>query len=282
MEPDFKEVERIIAAALAEDIGAGDVTAELLVPETATAKLSFVTREPIVVCGIDIVPMVFAQVDKRIRTQSHAKDGERVPAQTRLLDAQGPARAILSAERTALNLLQRMSAVATLTSRYAEAVRGTKAVILDTRKTMPGLRTLDKYAVRTGGGRNHRMRLDDGILIKDNHIALAGGVTSVLLRALAGNISLGLPIEIECDTLSQVREALTAGAKSILLDNMSLADMREAVSLALGQATLEASGNVSLDTVRSIAETGVDFISVGKLTHSTPNVDIGLDISVEH
>jgi nicotinate-nucleotide pyrophosphorylase (carboxylating) len=282
MKPDFKEVERIIDAALAEDIGTGDATVSLLVPESAMARLSFVTREPITVCGLDIVPMVFAKLDKTIRTQAHAKDGEHCPAKTRLLDVAGPARAILTAERTALNLLQRMSAVATLTSRYAKAVAGTKAVILDTRKTMPGLRELDKYAVRTGGGRNHRMRLDDGILIKDNHIALCGGVAQTMTRALAGNIAKGLPIEIECDTLLQVQQALVAGAKSLLLDNMSLKDLREAVSLTLGQATTEASGNVSLETVRAIAETGVDFISVGKLTHSAPNVDIGLDVTVDH
>jgi nicotinate-nucleotide pyrophosphorylase (carboxylating) len=282
MEPDFKEVERIIVAALAEDIGAGDATAELLVPEAAAARLSFVTREPITACGLEIAPRVFAHLDKSIRTQAHAKDGEHVPARTRLLDVSGPARAILSAERTALNLLQRMSAVATLTAHYVKVVRGTKAVILDTRKTMPGLRALDKYAVRTGGGRNHRMRLDDGILIKDNHIALAGSVTEALLRALKGNIARGLPLEIECDTLSQVKEALAAGAKAILLDNMSLKELREAVGLALGQATLEASGNVSLETVRAIAETGVDFISVGRLTHSAPNVDIGLDVTIDH
>lgn len=282
MEPDFKEVERIIDAALAEDIGKGDATAELLVPESSTARLSFVCREPIIACGIGIVPMVFARLDKDIHTVPHAKDGQRIPARTRLLDVSGPARAILTAERTALNLMQRMSAVATFAARYVDAVKGTKAVILDTRKTMPGLRVLDKYAVRTGGGRNHRMRLDDGILIKDNHIALAGSVTKAMLLALKGNIAKGLPIEIECDTLLQVKEALAAGAKAILLDNMSLADLHEAVSLTLGQATLEASGGVSLETVRAIAETGVDFISVGKLTHSAPSVDIGLDMTIDH
>lgn len=282
MEPDFKDVERIITAALAEDVGLGDATAELLVPETATARLSFSNREPVTICGIGIVPRVFAQLDKTIKVQSHVKDGEALPAGTRILDVAGPARAILTGERTALNLLQRMSSVATLTARYVQAVKGTKAIILDTRKTMPGLRVLDKFAVRTGGGKNHRMRLDDGILIKDNHIALAGSVTQAMLLALKGNIEKGLPIEIECDTLLQVQEALAAGAKSILLDNMSLKDMREAVGLTLGRATLEASGNVSLETVRAIAETGVDFISVGRLTHSAPNVDIGLDVTIDN
>jgi nicotinate-nucleotide pyrophosphorylase (carboxylating) len=218
-------------------------------------------------------------MDAAIKTEAHVSDGEHLAAKTRMLTARGPARAILTAERTAINLLQRMSAVATLTSRYVEKVRGTKAVILDTRKTMPGLRVLDKYAVKTGGGRNHRMRLDDAILIKDNHIALAGSVTEALKRAQAGNRET-LPLEIECDTLAQVREALAAGAKSILLDNMDPATLREAVSLAGGRATLEASGNVNLETVRAIAESGVDFISVGKLTHSAPSVDIGLDIAM--
>jgi len=279
VEPNLKEIERIISAALAEDIGKGDITAELLIPESATAKLSFVNREPIVVCGMGIVPLVFKQLSASIKITAHAKDGDSVPVRTTLLDVHGPARAILTAERTALNLMQRMSAVATLTSRYVEAVRGTKAVILDTRKTMPGLRDLDKYAVRTGGGRNYRMRLDDGILIKDNHIALSGSITQALKLAIAGNHA-GLPIEVECDTLAQVEEALAAGAKAILLDNMSLDELRSAVRLASGRATLEASGNVTLDTVRLIAETGVDCISVGRLTHSALSVDIGLDISV--
>jgi nicotinate-nucleotide pyrophosphorylase (carboxylating) len=280
MEPDFKEVERIIDAALAEDIGSGDVTAQLLVPENAAAVLVFVNREPIVACGINVACAIFARLNTSIVSHALVKDGDHLPAGTRIIEVQGPARAILTAERTALNLLQRMSAVATLTSRYVSAVRGTKAIILDTRKTMPGLRELDKYAVRMGGGRNHRMRLDDGILVKDNHIALCGGVAEAVKRATAGN-SRGLPIEIECDTLVQVEEALTAGTKALLLDNMRLEELRAAVKLAAGRATCEASGNVSLDTVRAIAETGVDFISVGKLTHSAPNVDIGLDIKVE-
>jgi nicotinate-nucleotide pyrophosphorylase (carboxylating) len=280
MHPNPKEARRIIASALAEDIGKGDVTAKLLVPTDATATLFFVNRESVVICGTGIIPMVFAHIDPAIKIKAHAADGDHLAAGTRILSVSGPARTLLTAERTALNLLQRMSAVATLTARYVRAVAGTKAVILDTRKTMPGLRELDKYAVRTGGGRNHRMRLDDGILIKDNHIALAGSVGEALKRAQAGN-SKNLPIEIECDTLAQVKEALAAGAKSILLDNMDLPTLRKAVQYVAGRATLEASGNVSLDTVRAIAETGVDFISAGALTHSAPNVDIGLDITMQ-
>jgi nicotinate-nucleotide pyrophosphorylase (carboxylating) len=277
MEPDFKEVERIIAAALAEDIGTGDATTQALVPASALASLSFVAREPLVVCGIDVAARVFLTVAPEIKILKQTTDGQHVAPQSQLMVIQGPARAILTAERTALNLMQRMSAVATLTARYVKAVEGTRAIILDTRKTMPGLRVLDKYAVKTGGTLNHRMRLDDGILIKDNHIALCGGVREAFQRATKGNPR-KLPIEIECDSLTQVQEALEAGVEAILLDNMSLETMREAVQLVAGHAMLEASGNVTLENVRAIAETGVNFISVGRLTHSVPNVDIGLDV----
>lgn len=279
MDLDFKEVERIISGALAEDIGTGDATANLLVPETATATLVFVTREPVIMCGGNIVKQVFAQVNKAITCKLLVKDGVTASKGDKLIEVNGPARAILTAERTALNLLQRMSAVATLAARYVEAVKGTNAIILDTRKTMPGLRVLDKYAVRTGGATNHRMRLDDGILIKDNHIALCGGIKQVLEKTFAGNTG-NLPVEIECDTLEQVKESLAAGATRIMLDNMSYEHMREAVQLAKGKAKLEASGGVSLETVRAIAETGVDYISVGRITHSAPNVDIGLDVVI--
>lgn len=277
----FKEVDRIISSALTEDIGTGDATANLLVPESATAVLGFVTREPLIMCGGIIVPRVFAAVQTAITCEVHVAEGARALAGTRLITVSGPARAILTAERTALNLLQRMCAVATLAARYVEAVAGTKAIILDTRKTMPCLRELDKYAVRISGARNHRMRLDDGILIKDNHVALCGSVREALARAEAGNHA-HLPIEIECDTLAQVEEALAAGARSIMLDNMDNDTLRKAVALNAGRATLEASGGVSLETVRSIAETGVDFISVGRITHSAANVDIGLDIAIAH
>lgn len=280
MEPNFKEVERIIADALAEDIGTGDITARLLVPATATARLLFVTREAITVCGLWLAPKVFAHVNKDITCKLLVEEGARIGAGVTLIEVQGPARDILTAERTALNLLQRTSSVATLTSHYLDAVAGTGAMILDTRKTIPGLRELDKYAVRAAGAKNHRMRLDDGILIKDNHIALCGGVKKTLELAIKGNAN-NLPVEIECDTLEQVRQALEAGAKAILLDNMSNDQLREAVKLNAGRAVLEASGGVSLQTVRDIALTGVDYISVGRLTHSAPNVDIGLDIEIE-
>ncbi len=279
MDLDFKEVERIISGALAEDIGTGDATANLLVPENATATLVFVTREPITMCGGEVVSHVFAKVNNSIACKLLVKDGAKAAKGEKLIEVSGPARAILTGERTALNLLQRMCAVATLTARYVEAVKGTNAIILDTRKTMPGLRVLDKFAVKTGGAQNHRMRLDDGILIKDNHIALCGGIKQVLEKTFAGNIR-NLPVEIECDTLEQVKESLAAGATRIMLDNMSHAQMREAVGLAKGKAKLEASGGVSLETLRAIAETGVDYISVGRLTHSAPNVDIGLDVVI--
>lgn len=278
MKPDCKEIERIIASALAEDIGTGDVTAQLLVPEEMITTLYFVAREPLIVCGTDVVAQVFSAVNNAIKVTSLAQDGGEAEKSTPLIEVHGPARCILTAERTALNLMQRMSAVATLTKRYVEAVQGTKAVILDTRKTMPGLRVLDKYAVYVGGGRNHRMRLDDGILIKDNHIALCGGISAAFARATEGNKD-NLPIEIECDTLAQVQEALQVGAKALLLDNMDNASLRDAVKMTAGCASLEASGNVTLETVSAIAQTGVDFISVGRLTHSVPNVDIGLDVA---
>ena len=280
MEPDYKEVERIIASALREDIGSGDATAELLMPQSAMASLSFVTREPITVCGNSIIPRVFAAVNDRIECNILMQEGRQARTGTKLITVNGPARDILTAERTALNLMQRMCAVATLAARYVKEVEGTKAIILDTRKTIPGLRELDKYAVRIGGATNHRMRLDDGILIKDNHIALCGGVSAALQKVNADN-KRNLPVEIECDTLAQMEEALNAGAKMILLDNMSNEQLRAAVILNNGRAVLEASGGVSLQTVRGIAQTGVDRISVGRITHSAPNVDIGLDIVID-
>jgi nicotinate-nucleotide pyrophosphorylase (carboxylating) len=280
MEPNFKEVERIIINALAEDIGKGDVTGELLIPAEARAKLSFINREPLVMCCSSVVSRVFAHIDNDIKTTTHISDGRRVPPKTLLIEVEGSARNILTAERVALNLLQRMCSVATLTALYVKAVHGTGVIILDTRKTMPGLREIDKFAVRAGGGKNHRMRLDDAMLIKDNHVALCGGIRLALERAKAGNND-KLSIEIECDTLAQVEEALAAGAERIMLDNMDVPTLKEAVKYVAGRAALEASGNVNINNVRQIAETGVDFISIGRLTHSVPNVDIGLDVVLE-
>jgi nicotinate-nucleotide pyrophosphorylase (carboxylating) len=276
MQLNSAEVERIIRAALAEDIGTGDATTLLLVPASATATLEFIPREPLVMCNGGVVERVFAALDASVQATQHAPDGTLAGKGVSIMTVSGPAQPLLTGERVALNLLQRMCAVATLSARYVEAVKGTSAVILDTRKTMPGLRALDKFAVRTAGAQNHRTGLYDAILIKDNHIALCGSVKAALKHAKQCNHA-GLPIEIECDTLAQMEEALAAGATRILLDNMDNTTLREAVRLNNGRAALEASGNVHLDTVRGIAETGVDFISVGRLTHSAPNVDIGLD-----
>lgn len=281
MEPNAKEVERIIKAALAEDIGTGDVTTHMLIPENATAKLAFVTREPMVMCGGWIVAKVFAKLAKDIKVRVHVAEGKHAKAGTELITVEGNARAILAGERVALNLLMRMSSIATIAARYVEAVQGTKAVILDTRKTMPGLRILDKYAVKTGGADNHRMRLDDAIVIKDNHVAMCGGITTAFKKITLENIKL-LPVIVECDHLRQVEEALAAGAERILLDNMSVEELREAVRITKGRAKLEASGNVTLQSVRIVADTGVDFISVGRLTSSVQNIDIGLDIVLKN
>ena len=279
MQLNLPEIQKIIDHALTEDVGAGDITGRLLIPEDKRARLLFVNRDPLIVCGTEVVKLVFSALNNEIETKVLVAEGERAEKGSKLIEVSGPARDILTGERTALNLFQRMCAVATYTNRFVRAIEGTKTKILDTRKTMPGLRVSDKYAVTVGGGTNHRMRLDDGILIKDNHIALAGGVKQAMALAKKGNRD-GLMIEIECDTLAQVREALEAGADVILLDNMQPAMILDAVMLVSGRAKLEASGNVSLESVRAIAETGVDFISIGRITHSVPGVDIGLDITI--
>lgn len=273
---------RVIAAALAEDlIGAegleGDITSALLIPKTSTGTLQFNAREDMVACGTFIPGMVFEQLSPTIKVEVKAKEGSKVQAGTMLAVATGPAWLLLTGERVALNLMQRACAVATLTQKYVEAVAGTNAKILDTRKTMPGLRELDKYAVRTAGGMNHRMGLYDMVLVKDNHVALAGGVGAAVNAACKGT---KLPVIVECDTVAQVEEAIATKPSRILLDNMSTRMLKEAVKLVDKQLPLEASGGVTLATVRAIAETGVDFISVGAITHSAPAVDIGADIQI--
>ncbi len=267
-----------LKAALAEDIGTGDITCKLTVPEKANAAFSINCREDITVAGLVLAKEVFHLVDASLKITLHSNDGNREKAGTTLLSGTGNARAILTAERTALNLLMHLSGIATLTARYVEAIEGTKATILDTRKTLPGMRLLQKYAITCGGGKNHRMRLDDGILIKDNHIALNGGnIASVIAKAKA-IAPKGILVEVECDTLAQVSAALDAKADILLLDNMNTKALKEAVAINQGRAKLEASGGVNLDTVRAIAQTGVDYISIGRLTHSAPAVDIGLDM----
>ena len=235
-------------------------------------------RQKIVVAGIDIAAAFFRQLDKQVEIELIAEDGERVTHGTTLMRISGNARAMLAAERSALNTLQHLSGIATLTRQYADAIEGTGTVLLDTRKTIPGLRVLDKYAARMGGAQNHRMRLDDGMLIKDNHVAVCGGVAEAVRRAKAANT--GLQVQVEVDRIDQIEPALAAGADRLLLDNMDPAQLREAVRLVAGRVPLEASGGVTLETIRFLAETGVDFISVGRITQSAPAVDIGLDYSL--
>ena len=276
------DISALLRAALAEDVGPGDITAQATIPEGMDAKFVMHARAELVVSGLVFLPQLFAMIDRDVVVEILVGEGEKVPAGTALATLSGNARALLSGERTALNLLQQLSGVATLTAQYVAAVAGTGATILDTRKTIPGLRAVQKYAVRCGGGTNHRMGLYDAVLIKDNHIAVAGGVPAAVRAARAH--APGKSIEVECDTLAQLDEALAAGVHSVLLDNMNNDQLREAVArvrvynATSGQAVkTEASGNVSLATVRGMAETGVDFISIGKLTHSAIAVDIGLD-----
>ena len=270
---------RLIDMALAEDLGTGgDITSAATIPEDVHFTANLTARHDMVVAGLGLAGLVFKTVDAAIHWRADIEDGQRVDAGTVLAIVSGPARALLTAERTALNLLQHLSGIATLTRCYVDAVQGTGATILDTRKTLPAYRELAKYATRMGGATNHRMRLDDAVLIKDNHIAVAGSVTNAIQGAKdAGH----RPIEVECDTLNQVREALAAnggeGVDAILLDNMNTDQLREAVALIGDQARTEASGGVTLDTVRAIAETGVKTISIGRITQSAPAVDIGLD-----
>jgi nicotinate-nucleotide pyrophosphorylase (carboxylating) len=270
-------LERAVLAALAEDIGAGDVTTEATVSEDAVGTAELLLKEPGVVCGLRAAESTFRALDPEVRFETVASDGDLVgdpPAVVARVS--GSLRSILTGERVALNFLGRLSGIATLTRRYADAVEGTGAAVLDTRKTTPGLRALEKHAVVCGGGRNHRFGLDDAVLVKDNHLRAAGAVTRAveLVRAASD-----LPVEIECETLDQVGEALDVGVDAILLDNMTLDELREAVSLTAGRARLEASGGVSLTTVRAIAETGVDEISVGALTHSARSLDVSLELT---
>lgn len=273
-------VEESIARALAEDIGFCDLTSELVIPADARAELALNARQDIVVAGLDIAARVFRRRVPECRVELRVRDGERIKAGAAMGRVEGSARGLFAVERTALNFLQHLSGIATLTAQYVERIAGTRAVLIDTRKTTPGLRALEKHAAQLGGARNHRLRLDDGVLIKDNHISVCGSVAAAVGRARSG-VPVLTKIEVECDTLDQVREALDAGADMILLDNMSLEEMREAVALSGGRVPLEASGGVRLENIRAIAETGVDFISVGRITQSAPAVDIGLDAVIK-
>jgi nicotinate-nucleotide pyrophosphorylase (carboxylating) len=264
-----------ICAALAEDVGSGDVTGKL-VPENEWVKAHVIVRESAVLCGAPWFEGVMKQLDAHIRIEWRYAEGERMRASSEVCAIEAPARALLTAERSALNFLQLLSGVATATREYVDLIAGTRARILDTRKTLPGLRLAQKYAVRVGGGDNQRLALYDGILIKENHIAAAGGVTAAMQAALA--LQAGVSIQIEVEDLAQLSEALDAGAKSILLDNFSFDMMRQAVALTAGRAVLEGSGGVNRDTVRAIAETGVDRISIGSLTKDVRAIDYSLRI----
>jgi nicotinate-nucleotide pyrophosphorylase (carboxylating) len=265
-----------IDAALREDMPEGDVTSESIIPANARSEAYFLAKEDGVLAGLPVAARVFERIDPSIIFIERFRDGSSFTRSDKLARVKGPTIALLKGERTALNFLQRLCGVATLTRRFVEAVSGTKTRILDTRKTLPGLRLLDKYAVRTGGGTNHRTSLSDMVLIKDNHLRHVGSVAEAVRRARA-HIRPGVRVEVEAANLLQVREALAAGADMIMLDNMPLETMRQAVVLAGGRVPLEASGNMTLDRVRAVAETGVDFISVGALTHSARAVDISLD-----
>ncbi|HXC89993.1 MAG TPA: carboxylating nicotinate-nucleotide diphosphorylase [Stellaceae bacterium] len=272
-------IEPIVRAALLEDLGrAGDITTDAIVPADARVEAVVAARQPGVVAGLEAALLAFELVEPALRIERRRADGARVGRGDIVADIAGPARGVLAAERTALNLLSRMSGVATATRALADAIAGSNAKIVCTRKTTPGLRTLEKEAVRLGGGANHRFGLDDAMLIKDNHIALAGGVTPALerARAHAGHL---VKIELEVDTLEQLAEALEVGVDAVLLDNMDPETLRRAVAMVDGRAVTEASGRISLDTVAAVAATGVDLISSGWITHSAPILDLGLDIA---
>jgi nicotinate-nucleotide pyrophosphorylase (carboxylating) len=268
-----------IRRTLGEDLGqGGDVTSKAVIAEDARFTAEMNARQELVVAGIEIAAGFFRNLDGNVGIERLVEDGARVVPGTTLMRLVGSARAMLTAERSALNTLQHLSGVATLTRSYVDAIAGTGATLIDTRKTIPGLRSLEKYAVRMGGAENHRLRLDDGVLIKDNHVAVAGGVAEAV--RLARDANTGLQVQVEVDRIDQIEPALSAGADRLLLDNMDPAMLREAVKLVAGRVPLEASGGVTLETIRFIAETGVDYISVGRITQSAPAVDIGLDYSV--
>ena len=272
-----KETTALVTAALEEDDAKHDITTAATVVSDRRARCRLVARQTGVVSGLALAREAFEQLDKAVTIRTEHEDGTRIHPQTPVMFLSGHARGLLSAERVALNFVQRLSGVATLTARYVEAIAGTGAHILDTRKTTPAWRRLEKYAVRCGGGLNHRLNLSSGVLIKDNHLAAADGDITLAVKRARALAPKGIKIEVECDRLDQVRTAIDADVDIIMLDNMGLADLRQAVQLVDGRAVTEASGGVKLDTVRAIAETGVNWISVGALTHSAPALDLALD-----
>jgi nicotinate-nucleotide pyrophosphorylase (carboxylating) len=278
--PDGFDLDDFVKRVLAEDLGErGDVTSNATIAADARFAAQMNCRQKVVVAGLDIAAAFFRALDAEMEIEQLAKDGDRVTHGTTLMRLSGNARAMLTAERSALNTLQHLSGIATLTRQYVDAIEGTGTALLDTRKTIPGLRVLDKYAARMGGAQNHRMRLDDGVLIKDNHVAVCGGVAEAVRRAKAANT--GLQVQVEVDRIDQIEPGLAAGADRLLLDNMDPAMLREAVALVAKRVPLEASGGVTLETIRFLAESGVDYISVGRITQSAPAVDIGLDYSLD-
>ncbi len=271
---DPADIKAAVDTALAEDLGTGDITTEAVIPAGTRMKLVMASRQDIIVCGLPVAAEVFKRQAPDAEIAWEVKDGDKITAGTVMARLEGPAGDLLSAERTALNFLQTLSGIATLTRAYVARIEDTGAVLLDTRKTLPGLRSLSKYATATGGATNHRLALDDGVLIKDNHIAVAGSAGEATRRAKARGLD---NVQVECDSLDQVKEAIEAGADRLLLDNMPPGMLLEAVAETAGRVPLEASGGVTLETIRAIAETGVDFISVGAITLSAPAVDIGID-----
>ncbi|MQQ09821.1 carboxylating nicotinate-nucleotide diphosphorylase [Epibacterium sp. SM1979] len=273
---DMRKIDQLIELWLDEDCNHFDLTARIMVADDAVATFAMNAREDIILSGLPIAERIFKRLDPDCSFEAQYKDGAQIAAGTTFAKITGNAQALLTAERVALNLIQRMSGIAGVTAQYVQEIEGTGAFLVDTRKTTPGLRMLEKYAVTCGGGRNHRLGLDNGIMLKDNHIAVAGSIAAAVARAKAKAPVL-TKIEVECDRFEQVQEALEAGADVIMLDNMTNDAMREAVAWVAGRVPLECSGGVRLDTIRQKAETGVDFISVGRITQSAPCVDIGLD-----
>ena len=270
------DLDAFVQATLAEDLGiGGDVTSQAVIPSDARLAAEMASRDAVTVAGLEIGAAFFRALDPAASVTLFAKDGDRIPAGTALMRIVGNARALLTAERSALNTVQHLTGIATMTRAYADTIAGTGCILLDTRKTLPGLRVIEKYATRMGGAQNHRMRLDDGVLIKDNHVAVAGGVAAAVRAAKSAGLS--LPVQVEVDRIDQIEPALAAGADRLLLDNMPPPVLREAVALIAGRVPTEASGGVNLMTIRAIAETGVTYVSVGRLTQSAPAADIGLD-----
>ena len=276
---DADAVSHFVQSVLKEDLGlGGDVTTDLTIPADARLIATIQTREQIAVAGIDLAQVFFEALDPDVRVERLARDGDELQAGAPIMRVEGRARPMLSAARSALNTLQHLTGIATLTRSYANMIAGTSCILLDTRKTIPGLRAIEKYAARMGGAHNHRMRLDDGILIKDNHVAICGSIEAAVRAAKAGKSA--LPVQVEVDTIDQIEPALKAGADRLLFDNMSVEMLREGVALVAGRVPIEASGGVRLDTIRAIAETGVTYVSVGRITQSAPAADIGLDYTI--